>query len=103
MEPLSFKFAYCEVEVGGIWDTMVSGVLHMHGSSWALGHTLGAEYLDNCFEEISGTIICSKRRMNNSSRTKLRLSKKLRHLNPKPVHDLAFLYVQLRENGAHVH
>ncbi|KAG5529037.1 hypothetical protein RHGRI_029641 [Rhododendron griersonianum] len=53
MEPLSFKFAYCEVEVGGIWDTMVSGVLHMHGSSWALGHTLGAEYLDNCFEEIS--------------------------------------------------
>ncbi|KAG5556722.1 hypothetical protein RHGRI_007105 [Rhododendron griersonianum] len=29
--------------------------------------------------------------------------KKLRHLNPKPVHDLAFLYVQRRENGAHVH
>ncbi|KAG5545355.1 hypothetical protein RHGRI_017730 [Rhododendron griersonianum] len=42
-------------------------------------------------------------RMNNSSRTKLRLSKKLRHLNPKPVHNLAFLYVQRRENGAHVH
>ncbi|KAI8525730.1 hypothetical protein RHMOL_Rhmol13G0252800 [Rhododendron molle] len=44
---------------------------------------------------------CTKR-MNNSSRTKLRLSKKLRHLNPKPFHDLAFLYVR-RENGAHFH
>ncbi|KAF7141063.1 hypothetical protein RHSIM_Rhsim06G0180100 [Rhododendron simsii] len=39
-------------------------------------------------------VLKSFQRMNNSSRTKLRLSKKLRHLNPKPVHDLAFLYVR---------
>ncbi|XP_058224532.1 uncharacterized protein LOC131333792 isoform X2 [Rhododendron vialii] len=87
------KGQIADESIGGIQDTMVSGVLHMHGSSWAYNEA----------PNILTIVLKRFQKMNNSSWTKLRLSKKLQHLNPKPVHDLAFLYVQRRENGAQVH